>query len=421
MFFSAPRDLTLPDERKNFSHFVLDITWFGLASAATSRFMSVYAIRLGADEFTLGLLAALPALMLMLSSSLGMWWLNRHANSSRALFWPAIGFRLIFLLPALAPFLPENIRPYYLVFAILLPAIPQGLAAVAFVVMMRESIFDNHMTALLSRRMLSMNIAVGLAALAFGLWLEKAPFPINYQAMFVVAFGFAMVSAVHCNKVRVLHPAEKKQSVQAKVNPWKNTRFLTVAFVVMATHIAFTSILPLTSLRLVDELRASEGFMALFGVCELVAGASIALFTNRIVTKIGNRRMIAMAMLGTAMAGFILATIHNLPLTLLAAVISGASWTAVGIGLFGFFNESTPPEQMGAFSVAYHQAIGLAMFIGPMVGSFVASISPNLVMVLMFGAGLRLAAAVMIDHKLVAKAKELPYELAHEFAVRTHR
>ena len=36
-------------ERANFHHLVMEVAWFGLALATTSRFLSVFAIRLGRD------------------------------------------------------------------------------------------------------------------------------------------------------------------------------------------------------------------------------------------------------------------------------------------------------------------------------------------------------------------------------------
>ena len=48
----------------NFHHLVMDVAWFGLALAASSRFAQFYAIRLGATPIELGWLAALPSLVL---------------------------------------------------------------------------------------------------------------------------------------------------------------------------------------------------------------------------------------------------------------------------------------------------------------------------------------------------------------------
>lgn len=94
---------TAAAEQSNFHHFVLDIAWFGLALAATTRFLSVYAIRLGATPVDLGWISSLPALVLIISAALGGWWMRRYGDPVKALFMPGLGYRLMFLLPALVP------------------------------------------------------------------------------------------------------------------------------------------------------------------------------------------------------------------------------------------------------------------------------------------------------------------------------
>src|SRR5215510_11938822 len=96
-------EFSQPTERDNFRHFVGDMAWFGLALAATSRFLSVYAIRLGADDLQIGLLASIPAILLAFSSPLGAWWRRHHESTVKALFWPGMIFRMIFVLPIFAP------------------------------------------------------------------------------------------------------------------------------------------------------------------------------------------------------------------------------------------------------------------------------------------------------------------------------
>src|SRR4051812_11465638 len=190
-------------EQANYQHLVMDVVWFGLALAATSRFLSVYAIRLGANDLQIGLLASIPALLLAFSSSLGAWWRSHHESSVKALFWPGIFFRMIFLLPFFAPFFPREWQPVWLIASASLPALVQGIAAVNFVVMIRESVNDRLITPLMSRRSLTVNVCVGVAALLFGVWLEKAPFPLNYQVMFLVAFALALGSQWHLCGIKV--------------------------------------------------------------------------------------------------------------------------------------------------------------------------------------------------------------------------
>lgn len=378
----------------------MDIAWFGLALAATSRFLSIYAIHLGATPAQLGWINAVPALILLVSSSFSGWWRRRYADSVSALFLPGLGFRFVFLLPAFAPFLPPALQPWWIILAVALPAFPQGIAGVTFLGMMRESITGSSFTQLLGKRSLALNIAVAIGALAFGLWLEKAPFPLNYQVMFVLAFLFALGSLRHCLRVRVIAPRTEPVA-RPHGKPWQSPAFRQVALVAGLSHVAFTSILAMTPLHLVENLGATEGFMALFGLVELSAGAGSAFFTHRLVRRFGNRGMIALTMVGTALAAVVFALATSLPLTLLGAALSGACWTAAAmVGLLAYFNENTPSEQVTSYSTAYQQIVGLAAFVGPMIGSTLASGSIDLATVLMVGAALRLVSGVATEHHL---------------------
>ncbi len=386
----------------------MDIAWFGLAAAATSRFLSVYAIRLGATPADLGWISSLPALILLGSASLSAWWRRRYGNPVRALFWPGLGMRFLFLLPALAPFLPVQIQPLWLILSVTLPALPQGIANVAFTVVLRESVQPNQMTRLLSRRQLALNVAVAIGALAFGFWLEKAPFPLNYQVMFVLAFVFALASLWHCTRLQVDEPAEQPVLTNAvpkqTVSPWRSRGFLRVGFVAGVIHFAFFVIIPVTPLYLVNQLGANEGYMALFGMVELMSGALASMIAPRVQQKIGTRAMIALAMVGTAISALIIALSPNLYVTLLSAVFSGGCWTAAaGVGLFTFFVDNTPAEEMTTYSIAYNQVLGLAVFLGPMLGSQLASAGVNLILVIGLGAVLRLIAGPLIEYSLFTR------------------
>jgi MFS family permease len=394
-------------EHGNFRHLVLDIAWYGLALAAYGRFLSVYAIKLGATPIEQGLLTSLPALILLIFASLGNWWTKRYSEPRKALLIPSFIFRMVFLLPAFAPFFPPHLQPYYLIACVTIPAIMQGASGVAFLVLMRDAVSETRMPRLLSMRSLSLNIAVGIGALAFGVWLREVPFPLNYQLMFVLAFGFAMVSLWHATRVRsvaasqpiVPAPASITPVIAGHAQPWKSHGFRQVALVTLIIHVAFFSIVPVVNLYLVDDRGADEIFMGMFGIAELTAGAVMSFVAPRILARTGYRAAIALGMVGTAVAAIIIALAPHLSLTLVAAVVSGAAWTlGATISLFGFFNENTPPQHMMRYSTAFHQVIGLSVFIGPLVGSVLANSGMNLVAVMMIGAALRLVAAPLIEY-----------------------
>jgi hypothetical protein len=392
---TAPQSL----EQSNFYHLVLDIAWFGLALPATARFLQVYAIHLGAGATELSLLTMLPAVILFMSASLGSRWLARHANPHQAVFWPSLIFRLQFLLPALTPFMPAHIQSLWLILSLTIPSLGQGLSSVAFLVMMREAVYDQQMTPLLCRRSLAMNITVGLSGLALGAWLEVMPFPLNYQIMFVLAFALSLVSLRHVMKVR-LHPIPQPtvQKTEAKVNPWRSSGFQQVAFITAVIHLGFFSVFALTPLYLVNKMGASEIFMAAYGLAELSAGAVVALVVPRLAARIGNRSLIALSMVGTGIGAMILILAPQLIFTLPAAALTGGSWTAAGIGLFSYFSQTTPAENKSQYTVAYTQVVFAATFFGPMIGSLLQSSGVNLVAVMLIGATLRLLAGYLTQY-----------------------
>jgi MFS family permease len=384
--------------KANFRLLVLDIAWFGLAIPATSQFLSIYAIRLDASPTLLGWLVALPAILALATSSLAPWWRRKYPGLIQALFWPAFGFRLAFLLPALTPFFPREWQPLWLVMAVALPAIPQGCASVLFLVMMRESIEDNQqLTALMSRRSMAFNVTVAIGTLAFGFWLERASFPFNYQAMFVAAYAFSLLSLLSAMRVRVLVDEPAPSPDRPPVRPWKSPAFRRVALMTIATHIALFSLAPIVPLRLVDELGGDEAFMSVFALAGTGAAAVMAGFTRRIVARFGSRATIAWGMVGTGAAGALIALSPTLYPTLVASALGGASWTLAAISLFSYFSESAPAEGLTRFTTAYNQIVMLSVFAGPMLGSQLASsVSLSLVAVLWVGAGLRVLSGVLV-------------------------
>lgn len=384
-------------ENANFRHFVYDVVWFGLALPSIDRFREVYAIRLGADVTQLTWMASLPALVLLIASSVAARWMSRYASREEAIRVPGIIFRLAFLLPALTAFFPTNLQFIWLILSVLLPAIGQGVAAVGFVVMMREAISGEKIPMLSGRRMMSINITVALSGLAMGFWLERAPFPFNYQAMFVVAFILSLGSWWHVNQVRTIPELvviPETPSPQ-RVNPWKTPAFQLIATLVTMSFITFSAIRPLISLYMVNTLHADEWFFSNFGLVELAAGALVASLTGYIVKRMSNRTMIAVGLAGTGIAAFVIAMAHTLPFTLISAAIGGASWTIVNIGLFSLFSHSTPTEHKEAYTTAYHQITFLALFIGPMIGRLLSGGDFPLATALVIGGVLRVIAGVL--------------------------
>ena len=391
-------------ERTNFNHWVIDIAWFGLAFAATNRFLSVFAIRLGASSTEIALLSSIPALLLLLTSSLGGWWRSRYSTTLRALM--PVGFivRLPFLLPAFAPLFPPRWQPIWLILSVSLPALVQGIASVTFTVFMRETVTNTMMTPLLSLRSLSLNVGVGIGALVFGVWLENAPFPLNYQSMFLLSFVFALMSLYHLSRCKVIEVCPTTKKGTSPLVAWSAPSFRPVIFASGVSHLAFTILAPIIPLYLVRARGASEGFIAIFSLAELIAAAAIGLISARLVKRLGNRAVIALSMVGTGVGILLIVIAPTIELTLFGALMTGAAWTtAAMVGLFGYMMEKSDPERMSSYSAAYNQIIGLAAFLGPMIGSMLLDSGIQLGGVMVIGATARIMAGILTEASLFSR------------------
>lgn len=392
----------------NFHHLVMDIIWFGVAFPATARFLSIYAIRLDASATLLGLIAALPSIFGLISSAFAVWWRKRYKDSVRAQLWPGVGFRLLFLLPALTPLFPRDFQPYWLLISVTIPAIPQGISSVLFLVLLREGVENSVLTRLMSRRAMMFNVAVGISTLVMGFWLEFADFPGNYSTMYLFAFAMSIISLWHVQKVAPLSSEMPKSRPVFDLKPWRISSFQRMAFITAIAYIAFFSITPLIPLRLVDEMGADEAFMSIFSLAELGTAATVAMFLNRIMSRFGNLRTISASMVVTGLSGIALVLSPSLPFTLISGALSGLSWTVASISIFAYFSETTSPENVTHYSQLYNQIVMVAVFIGPMLGSQLASTSLSLTAVILIGSLMRLAAGALIPINFFRQNKSIP-------------
>jgi predicted MFS family arabinose efflux permease len=387
---------SMPVESANFRHLVYDIAWFGLAWPATERFLQTYAIHLGAGVTELNQMKWITSFVMLFACTIAVRWMQRFSDSRKATFLPAIGHRLIFLLPALTPFLPAHLQTTWLMLSVALPALPQGIAAVSFVVMYREAVHDDKIAALSSRRMLFFNLTIAASGLAMGFLLKSVMFPFNYQIMYILAFGAALMSVWHLNRVRpVVNVSAPRVSNRPVRNPWFSPGFQTIAVIVMVTMLSFNSNASVITLHLTEHLNADEWFISLFGLAELAAGATAAYFMQPLIQRYGNRPLIGVLMMGTGLSTLIIALAHNLPVTLVAAAIGGGCWTAFNITLFTYFNEMTVDEDRVAASTAYHQAVFLAAILGPLFSEWLNGQGASVVSILLIGTMLRFGAGVV--------------------------
>src|SRR5262245_17804023 len=114
----------------NFTHLYLDIAWFGVLSGSTVNFLNIYATRIGASGFQIGMIGAMSAIVaLFLAFPAGRWLEKQHL--SRAIFWTSVYYRIGFLTFVFLPWMANDkgqiISIIALTFLMAIPLTPLGV------------------------------------------------------------------------------------------------------------------------------------------------------------------------------------------------------------------------------------------------------------------------------------------------------
>ncbi len=126
--------------RTNFLHLYLDIAWFGLLSGSAINFLNIYATRIGASAFQIGLIGAMSAVVsLFLAIPAGRWLQTKNTN--QAIFWSSVFYRIGFLAFVFLPMLTNQAGQIWAIIAItFMMAIPMTPLNVGFNALFAESV-----------------------------------------------------------------------------------------------------------------------------------------------------------------------------------------------------------------------------------------------------------------------------------------
>src|SRR5215216_2722198 len=135
------RQSDVPSEyRSNFLHLYMDVAWFGILSGSVANFLNIYATRIGATGFQIGLIGAMAAVVtLFLSIPTGRW--LQTQNTGKAIFWASVYYRVGYIAFIFLPMLANKQGQIWTIIAItFLMAIPLTTIGVGFNALFAEAV-----------------------------------------------------------------------------------------------------------------------------------------------------------------------------------------------------------------------------------------------------------------------------------------
>lgn len=394
-FISAilePAQPVPPNFKRNFLHLYLDIGWFGLLNGSAISFLSIYAARLGANSFQIGLLSAIPSIIsILLALPVGGWLEGKKIG--RTVFWTSIAQRMFYVLFAFFPLflsiMSYKVQVWVLLASVLLMSIPATALGMGFNALFASAApaeWRGHVAGVRNAVFAVTTVAVSLAC---GWILREVPFPNGYIWVFGLGALGGLMSSVHLWFVKPLEqeanpPTEKSKSHGIRLDILKGpyVKTLTLLF---CFHLAQYLPIPLFSIFSVQELNLPDEMIslgtALFNLMIFVGSTQF----SRISSKWGNKNTTGVGLIVLGFYPILLSFSSDATLYLAASIVGGLGWSLAGGALFNYLLENVPPNDRPAHLAFYAMTSNTAILIGSLVGPVISDWIGITTALLMFG------------------------------------
>lgn len=378
-------NLSDTDDR-NAWYLVVEMFWASILSAVAT-FNAAFAIRLQAENYEVGLLTSIPALMAVLVSIPTGRFLEKRPHRSPWIFGSLLVHRIGYLLVAISPWIPlPGLSKGLLVVLILVGAsAPAHFFNVGWIPLLAEIIPERRRAAVFTARNIVNQATVSVLVFLFGLWLSKVTFPINYQAMYFVGFAAAMVSQYFLAKLAVPHSPALTETAPKIRSLKSQLRFMSSA---LRDHPEFMAITrntllhgmgvwmagPLYALYFVRELNASDAWLGLngtVGCLGTIAGYSLwRWLMNRMGEPVTLKRTVALIGIYPVLVGLT----PSLPVILIFGAINGLIVPGLNLAHFNLLLKVTPPEARPTYTSIYQTIMNTGAFVAPIISVALANV-----------------------------------------------
>jgi MFS family permease len=398
--------------RSNFFHLYMDIAWFGVLSGTSINFLNVYAARLGASGFQIGLLTAMAAVVnLFLAIPAGRWIEKRHTG--RAVFWSSVLFRAGYFLWIPLPWLfDEQGQIWALIILAFLMAIPLTPLGVGFNALFAEAVPERFRAQVAGMRNITFAVAYMLTSFGAGFILKNMPLEAGYQVIFAIgAFG-AAASSYHLYHIRPMQEdlfplqGSPKPPLSAPVNPprglkaalrldiWE-TPFRKVMLALFFFHLTHYLPAPLFPLYNVNVLRLNDDNIgagtALYYLAVLLGSFQF----RRIVKRYGNKKVSGWGAAGMAVYPFLLALSRNVWQFYGISFLGGFLFAMINGAYVNYMLENIPPDDRPSHLAWYTVILNIAILASSLAGPALADLV-GLANALIVIAALRVLAGIAI-------------------------
>ena len=389
-----------PQLQSNFRNLYFDVGWFGVTTGSAISFLTIYAARLGASTTQVGLISAMPAIVILFLALPAGAWLERRPID-KSVFISAMGQRIFYLFIALLPwFFGGQQQIWILILFTLLMSIPGSVISIGFNVLFAAAVPMRYRGIVAAKRNGVSAIVTVVTSILCGKILTILPFPIGYQVVFGIAFIGGLFSALHLWKVKpvvdrdeivpvvpVVHSNENENAIRGKSKTFfsgfldrlnidalkgpfgKSLLFLTIFHFVHFLSIPIFPVFYVKNIQITDQ--AISTGTAIFYMTMFLGSSQI----GKMVQKLGNLKATGIGIILLGLYPSLLSFASDASLFYVASFFGGFAWSIVNVAMINYLLEKVPSNQrtgyLAWFSLAANGAILLGTMLGPVIGNMI--------------------------------------------------
>jgi MFS family permease len=361
----------------------------GMASTAMATltggaFLVAFALKLGASNLVIGLLAAIPPLAQLLQIP-SIYLVEKVRNRRAISMIASAGGRSLWVLIALIPFLfPKEAGLTFLLVAILLNSAFTGVSNCSWNSWMRDLVPQDRLGSFFSRRM-SLSVGLGIAlslAAAFYIDYWKKQFPhfelYGYSVLFVAGFIAGMIGVYFISTI----PEPRMASVEGEVNflnlilqPFKDANFKELIMFLGSWNFAVNLAAPFFTVYMLKRLQLDLSLIIAFTVLSQIMNLAFLRIWGGFSDRFSNKSVLGVS--GPIFMACIIAFaftamperhILTIPLLVVIHIFMGISTAGVTLASGNIGLKLAPKGQATAYLAANNLVNSLAAGIAPILG-----------------------------------------------------
>lgn len=395
----------LPLEDRNILTFSVDTALQGLMMGGIFTFISVFVVRLGASTLMTSLITSLPAIVLMAFSIPAGQWVQRSRDLIRLTNVVRIFHRGSFLFIALLPFFMHKHLIEVIVILWAIKSIPAALLETSWTAVVVDVIPPARRASVNGARWTVLGLVTAAAVAVFGFLLDRLPFPLSYQVVFLISFVGGVAGMVFWAQIKIPDnvpvepPARGARTLKHQWRAYAQMaadapRFVLYEWTTFILRLAINLPAALYSIYWIRYLDASDlwiGWQATTGKLALIVGYFL---WGRIVSRRGHHIPLLVCSLGVGAYPLLMGLAGNQVWLPVIAIVQGFFVTGIDLAFFDTLLDICPAKNRPSYIAVNTLLSSLAIFIAPMIGSLLADWM-DIRLVFFLAGGLHLVAALL--------------------------